>query len=54
MPDAANNFKGIATTGKAGEVIERIFQPKPTGCPFDECCQTCPASEDDDVCLEDE
>lgn len=32
MPDAAGNIRGIATTGKAGETIERIFGKKRYDC----------------------
>ena len=35
MPDAGGNIKGIATTGKAGETIEKIFSKKT--CPWDKC-----------------
>lgn len=32
MPDAAGNVRGIATTGKAGETIERIFGKRDYDC----------------------
>ena len=32
MPDAAGNIRGIATTGKAGDTIERIFGKKRYDC----------------------
>lgn len=32
MPDAAGNIKGIATTGKAGETLDRIFNSNPWQC----------------------
>lgn len=34
MPDAGGNIKGIATSGKAGETIERIFGKR---CHWSEC-----------------
>lgn len=49
MPDAAGNIKGIATTGKAGETIERIFGSRtrkecgqnPKTCKFGDHCADC-------------
>jgi hypothetical protein len=50
MPDAGGNIKGIALTGKAGETLERIKQAAQY-CPDRPECQTCPAADEDDVCL---
>jgi hypothetical protein len=45
VPDAAGNIKGIALTGKAGEVLEKIKRK----CSYPQCAceghQDCPLDE---------